>query len=62
MESGNSRILENILEQQRDFITTRRVQDTNETNALEEEVKSLKQKEDELEERFEKRFQVRFEN
>ena len=62
MESGNSHILENILEQQRDFITTRRVQDTNETNALEEEVKSLKQKEDELEERFEKRFQVRFEN
>lgn len=62
MESSNSHILENILEQQRDFITARRVCDTNETNALEEVGKSLKQKEDELEERFEKRFQVRFEN
>lgn len=62
MESGNSHILEDIIEQRRDLIRTRRIQDTNETNASEEVVKSLKQKEDELEERFEKRVQVRFEN
>lgn len=62
MESGNSHILEDIIEQRRDLIRTRRIQDTNENNASEEVVKSLKQKEDELEERFEKRVQVRFEN
>ena len=62
MESVNSHILEDIIEQRRDLIRTRRIQDTNETNASEEVVKSLKQKEDELEERFEKRVQVRFEN
>ena len=62
MESGNSHILEDIIEQRRDLIRTRRIQDTNETIASEEVVKSLKQKEDELEERFEKRVQVRFEN
>lgn len=62
MEPGNYHILEDIIEQRRDLIRTRRIQDTNETNASEEVVKSLKQKEDELEERFEKRVQVRFEN
>lgn len=62
MEPGNYHILEDIIEQRRDLIRTRRIQDTDETNASEEVVKSLKQKEDELEERFEKRVQVRFEN
>ena len=62
MEPGNYHILEDIIEQRRDLIRTRRIQDTNETNASEEVVKSLKQKEDELEERFEKQVQVRFEN
>ena len=62
MEPGNYHILEDIIEQRRDLIRTRRIQDTNENNASEEVVKSLKQKEDELEERFEKRVQVRFEN
>ena len=62
MESVNSHILEDIIEQRRDLIRTRRIQDTNETNASEEVAKSLKQKEDELEERFQKRVQVRFEN
>ena len=53
MESRNSKLLNNILKQRRDCVT-------NETNALEEVVKLLKQKEHELEKESEERAQVRF--
>lgn len=50
MESRNSKLLNNILKQRRDCVT----------NALEEVVKLLKQKERELEKESEERAQVRF--
>lgn len=53
MESRNSKLLNNILKQRRDCVT-------NETNALEEVVKLLKQREHEVEKESEERAQVRF--
>lgn len=62
MESRNSKILNNILEQRKDCIRRRKKEETNETNTLDEVVKSLKKREAELEKEFGERVQVRFQN
>ena len=62
MESRNSKILNNILEQRKDCIRRRRKEETNESNTLEEVVKSLKKREVQLEKEFGERVQVRFQN
>ena len=60
MESHNTKILDNIIKQRDDCIRRRITQETNERTALEEVVKSLKQREVELEKEFQEKAQVRF--
>ena len=62
MESNNSKILDNILQQRKDCIIKRKMEEENETNTLEEVVKALKQREVELRKEFEKSIEVRFED
>ena len=62
MESSNSKILDNILEQRGDCIRRRKMEEENETYALEEVVSALRQREVELEKEFEKRVEVRSKN
>lgn len=60
MESKNSNILDNIIKKRENCIKSRITQETNERNVLEEVVKSLKQREVELEKEFQGKVQVRF--
>ena len=62
MESRNSEILNNVLEQRKDCIRRRRKEETNETNTLEEVVKSLKKRGADLEKELGERVQVRLQN